>query len=445
MDGELTPDLEALPPRATRQRLIALAAAVLFAGLVTGVAVVASGGSGKPLPKLPTGSAGATAATGAAAATGATAAAPALAPYGIVRYQVQGTLPALTGSAPAYRLPTASDQAAASRLAIALGLHEKPASNGSGLSVSSGTQTLTIFDGPGVPWSFGTGSVGFGGGVVSSGAASSGTAAPPPTAVPAPTCPMPPCPPGALCAQVCQPPTTVPRPADLPTSTQAEQIARTTAAAAGFAVANADVTVMTNDYSVSVELAPRAGGLPTSGYSWVFDLGSKGAIEDARGYLAPPVKLGSYPLAGTTVGITRLQQGMGVGPRPMMGAAEPAIAYPICAPSADCPERTVTVTGVHLVLADEGGDLVPAYVFTDATGTVGVVPATTDSYLEVPATVVAPKGVPLPAPGGPMTVPAHAPVNPGGPIIVPSPVVAGSSPCASSPPPGRAAPTSCKG
>jgi hypothetical protein len=204
---------------------------------------------------------------------------------------------------------------------------------------------------------------------------------------------------------------------------------------------------------VSVEMAPRAGGLPTSGYSWVFDLGSKGAIVDARGYLAQPVKLGSYPLAGTTVGITRLQQGMGVGPRPMMADATPAIAYPVCAPSASCPVRTVTVTGVHVALADEGGYLVPVYVFTDSSGPVGVVPAATDAYLQVgpvPTTLIPPKVAPVPvpapapAPGAPGSPPPTGSVNPGGPItITPSPALAG--PCGSPPPSGSVAPTTCKG
>jgi hypothetical protein len=220
------------------------------------------------------------------------------------------------------------------------------------------------------------------------------------------------------------------------------------ASAAGFAVADADITVTESTYSVSVELAPRLDGLATSGFSWVFDLGSKGVVQDARGYLASPQKLGSYPLAGTAVGLTRLQKGMGVGPEPMMGAAGAAIAYPVCSPRTHCPVQTVTITGVHLAVADEGGYLVPVYVFTDATGTAGVVPATTDAYLETPSTsptptttAIAPKGS-LPPLYGPTGLPTK--VNPGGPVVTPTANSPATAPCGSQPPPGSAAPDLCR-
>ncbi len=446
MDGELTAELEPPSPPRTRQRLVALAVAVLFVGAVAGGAVAASRGGTKPLPKLPL-------APAPSSGAGAAIATPALAPYGIVKYEVQGTLPALSGNAPAYRLPAVLDPRSASRLASALGMHGSFVTSGEGTALTSGARTLTISDGPGLPWSYGS-AVAYATGTASataSGGASGSTngstiASPPVAPPPATACPMPPCPSNALCASVCEPPTTLPRPVDLPSSADAEKIARATATAAGFDVTNDDVTVTTGDYSVSVELAPRLNGLPTSGFSWEFDLGSKGVIDDARGYLAKPAKVGNYPLAGTVVGLARLRQGMGVGPQPMMAEALPAVAYPVCAPSANCPLRTVAVTGVRLELADDLGYLVPAYVFTDASGTAGRVPATADAYLQLPNPVTPTtggggKGVPSPAP-----VPQPAStgsVNPGGPIVT-APAV-GSSPCGSQPPPGSAAPSSCKG
>jgi hypothetical protein len=460
MDGE-TADLEAPPPRWSRQRLTALAVAGVFVAAVTGIAVFAAAG-GHRLPKLPAVN---SASSGAAGST----AAPALAPAYGVRYEIQGTLPVLGGTAPAYRLGSAFSPSAGDRLAAALGLHGKFVAGGDGWQLTDGNRTLTIFNGPGLPWSFGT-DVAFatGGGVTVSGsvavagvshAGSVAIALPTPTTViarttlvapgavpPVTACPRPPCPPNALCPQVCVP-TTPPRPADLPTLAAAEQIARTTAAAAGFSAADADVAIDTG-YVVLVDLAPRVGGLPTSGWSWSFDLGSKGTIQNAHGYLAQPARIGNYPLAGTVVGVTRLQEGMGVGPRPLMAAAGPTVAFPVCAPSANCPARTVTITGVHLALANGAGDLVPAYVFTDASGNaVGTVPATTDTYLApsaivpgVATTGAGAKGVPVPEPAqvAPAAQPVGpAPVNAGGAV--------GSTPCGSNPPPGQAAPFSCKG
>jgi hypothetical protein len=451
MDPELTEDLEAAPPpRWTRQRLIALAVAVLFVGAVAGIAFAATGGGGPaPLPKLPVGASSSEQAT---ASTGAVA--PGLAPFGVVRYELRGALPALAGSAPAYRLGDAFNQGAAGRLAAALGLHGTLRAGGQGWILTDGDRTLSISNAPGLPWWLEPGAVAGGVvGVTRTGVATAGsaTAAPLPTTVPPPgtpppaACPMPVCPPNALCAQLCGPPTP-PRTADLPTTAAAERLARSTAAAAGLAVSDADATV-TEGSTVAVALAPRLGGVPTSGWSWTFDLGSRGAIQDASGFLAPASRIGNYPLAGTATGFVRLQQGIGVGPRTMLGVAEPDLAYPACAPVSGCPApQTVTVTGVHLALANEGGYLVPTYVFTNAAGqSVGAVPAATDAELQppaavpgVPTTVVLPKGVPVP-----QTAPATLPT----PATQPAPAIqtAPSSPCGPQPPPGSAAPNSCKG
>jgi hypothetical protein len=445
--------------------------AALFVAAVTGVAVAASGGGSQPLPKLPALDANSSTAS-------ASTASPALAPYFGVQYRVQGTLPALGGTAAAYRTSTNFDQAAADRLAAALALHGTFVAAGDGWVLTQGTETLSVSNGPGLPWSFGT-NVGFAEG---GSAAVAGTAVPEPTTVPAAfprttlvpagpprttivvrggsspaVCAPPPCPPGSLCPDVCVP-TTVPRPADLPSSADAQRIASRAAAAAGLSLTGADVTVL-DGFLVSVELAPRLGGVPTSGWSWMFDLGSKGAIQDAHGYLGQPAKIGNYPLAGSSVGLARLEQGIGFGPRPLTAEAGPAIAYPACRPGVQCPVHTIAITGVHLTLANAGGYLIPAYAVTDPSGpTVGAVPATTDAYLGTPTprlvttTAVYPKGVPVPAtavvppglPAAPPAPPATSSVD-GVPTTT---IVAGeaqSSPCGAPPPPGSAAPTACRG
>jgi hypothetical protein len=466
MDGEPTAELEAPHPRWTRQRLAALTAAALFVAAVTGVAVAASGAGRQPLPKLPALD------TNSSAAANSTTAAPSLAPYLGVQYRVQGTLPALDGAAPAYRVSANFDHAAANRLAAALGLHGTFASAGDSWQLTQGAQTLSISNGPGLPWWFGT-NAGFATGAA---AAATAVAVPPsstprlttilppttelsvspkttlvPSIPPTAICGAPTCPPGAECPQVCVP-TTVPRPADLPSVADAERIATRTAAAAGFPVAGADVSGH-EALLVTVELAPRLGGVPTSGWSWTLDVGSKGAIQDAHGYLSQLAKVGNYPLAGSAVGLARLEQGIGIGPRPLTAEVRPAVAYPVCRPDVHCPVHTITITGVHLTLANALGYLIPAYAFTDPSGTtVGMVPATTDAYLVTPnpvpgvaTTAVYPRGVPVPRPpSAPQAPPATSSVY-GAAATTTVLGAAQSGPCGAPPPPGTEAPTSCRG
>src|SRR4051794_21944396 len=139
-----------------RQRTIALGAVALFAAAVVGVAVFAghdrsstkSADSTKALAKLPVTPA-ATGAPGAAIARGGPdRPEPAVPP----EYRVQGTLPTLAASAPAYRLAGPPSTADAGRLAAALGLHGAVQSADGQFVAADGTRRLVVPQTAGASW-----------------------------------------------------------------------------------------------------------------------------------------------------------------------------------------------------------------------------------------------------------------------------------------------------
>lgn len=229
---------------------------VVLAGIVAGAAAIAAvagtdgGGGPSRLPALAFGS----------AATGGAAEAKALFPFpGEVRYEVKGTLPDLSGTAPAWTVGADVDLARVRELARALGLGGDVKSVPDGWVVRDGSRQLTVTRVPGLPWFYASSApepcpepqtppgsepgpdqpVGSGpsacvvaepgvaatgsGGVDSGGAgeepatgsadrsrAQTVPAEPGEQQAPTYTCPPPPCPEGAACeAPPCPPPTTL--------------------------------------------------------------------------------------------------------------------------------------------------------------------------------------------------------------------------------------------
>lgn len=122
---------------------------VVLAGIVAGAAAIAAvagtGGGGGPsrLPALAFGP----------AATGGAAEAKAAFPFpGEVRYEVKGTLPDLSGTAPTWTVGEDVDLARVRELARALGLAGDVESGPDGWMVRDGPRQLTVTRAPGLPW-----------------------------------------------------------------------------------------------------------------------------------------------------------------------------------------------------------------------------------------------------------------------------------------------------
>ena len=145
-----------------RTRAPALAAVVAFALAVAAVTALAGRGGGtdgRHLVKLPVASAGGMSADETAAGA-ATAAAPAarsaIAFPGVqVTYRVEGDLPDLPATAPAYRLASTTTADAVGHLAASLGLVGTPTASGDGWLVRDGGRELRVESAPGLPWYLG--------------------------------------------------------------------------------------------------------------------------------------------------------------------------------------------------------------------------------------------------------------------------------------------------
>jgi hypothetical protein len=233
-------------------------------------------------------------------------------------------------------------------------------------------------------------------------------------------CEAPPCPPDAVCtAPACpdEPYVEPERPADMPSKTEAEGIARGLFTRLGVELEGATVRVEDGFSQWYVTVEPAIDGLPTTGFTWQAGIGPKGAIAHAGGWLDDPEHTDDYPLAGTDAALERLRTGGGWygGAMPMAAtrdAAEPAIAID-CPPEADCAPAepvVVKITGVKLGLQfspvfDERGNqtgalLIPTYLFETSTDAYPLpVIAVADEYLpEPPAPVqIDPMPVDLPA------------------------------------------------
>lgn len=337
-----------------------------------------------------------------------------------VEYRTDGPLDELGGEAPAWKLGQDADLDRIAALAEALGLGAEVVETASGWEVVDGDRRLDVARQPGLPWSYSAtgGSVSGEGrsGSSGSGAVSGGSTPTEPAPDEAVTsdaetpskpgtvdpsrpdetiiCEMPPCPPGTACVQVCPPP----RPEDLPSGEEAEEIAGRILSAGGLDLDQADVRVEDQVSAWLVSADPVVGGLPTVGMASMVSVAGGGDVVFASGWLADPQRGDAYPLVGSSEALRRLQESQPVA---LDGGREPAVGCEGCFPTEPV---VVTVTGVRLGLqlapAIGAGDawLVPAYLFEidgGGPGTEVVALAVADEYLTAPP---APAPEPLPEP-----------------------------------------------
>lgn len=233
-------------------------------------------------------------------------------------YTVQGSLPALTGTAAAYRIATSVPDARVIAAAAALGVHGTPSPS---RLMSDGTMEFSSWIAPGAPFSLTDPTSGSftcqAGGSVSTGVA---VPAPPvvsggPNVAVTPPAPLPtvvPAPAGTYpSALVPSPATCTPAPGTgLPSRASAERTAEDVLRAAGVALGDSvTVTATQTGWDWDVQLTPSFSGVKVDTYTSSVQVGAHGRIDGAFGYLASPVPAGDYPLAGTTVGLERLRQG----------------------------------------------------------------------------------------------------------------------------------------
>lgn len=218
---------------------------------------------------------------GTAGTADAALARPSLYPYGGIVYKAGPDLPALDGSARAYKVTPDPDVA-----------------NGLRAVFSEGSLQI---DSTSLFWSYSTGS---GSGVASSGVAVA-------------------CAPDAVDCPV--PPTTIPqRPADLPSHDDAKALALDLLQRAGIDTSSVAVTV--DDYTTqwSVRVDPIVDGTTTQGFGTNVTIGDHGVIEYANGVAGRVEPADEYPLIGTKTAIDLLNQGRGfIGPVPLAAAGGP--------------------------------------------------------------------------------------------------------------------------
>jgi hypothetical protein len=358
----------------------------------------------------------------------------ALFPYGGIVYKGGANLPALDGSARAYKV-SGTDAGAARRLADAFGFNGIAPDADS--TFINGDSQLTISRSG--FWGYTRQSSG--GDVSSSGVA---VACAPDT-----ECPV--------------PPTTTPQhPAGLPSQEEAKATAIELLQRAGIDTDKATVSVDDFVTQWSVRVEPVVDGLPTEGMTTTVTIGVGGVVDYANGIFGRPQASDEYPLIGTGAAIDRLNKGEGfVGPRPLMGAAEDATAAsgppdpgpagsepgsgaaggepgsvapgePVPPPACDTtipsdvpcapepvpppdtgtiappPPQEITITGAEQILlyaasyTGEESWLVPAYRFATDQGVGPSVLAIDDSFLTPPDQVPSGKG--SIDSGGPVTI-----------------------------------------
>ena len=355
-----------------RNRIVLLAVVIglLVGAAGVGLLVVTDTDDGTSvaadLPKLPIGAYGER--TMAAAADSMLA--------GPVEWRVRGELPDLDDHATAYELraPTA---AAKERLLGAfpddLSVRVAPDGSWNGPAYDMNDCTVTTREGPpDAP--------------VACSSASSGVA----TAV--------------ACApdQPCEPP---PPPADLPSESEAKEIALRTLERAGIDTSGSmEAYGPADGWNITTE--PRVDDRRVFGLGTYLQIGAKGKIVSAGGRLVTTDAIGDYPLVTTAKGFERLKEQGGSGPGVLRGGPEPAIAIAPGEPVPDGgpPQPIVrTITGVTLGLQPTfGGEtnyLAPVFLFETDDGGVVPVPAVVDELLQQPGGAGVPEPAPVPEPG----------------------------------------------
>jgi hypothetical protein len=261
-------------------------------------------------------------------------------PWPRVTYRLGGPLPNLPEEGRAWRLGDSADAGRVAALAAALGLGGQPREEANGWVLRDGRRALVVHKLAGVPWTYGAGILSpcplrTGGGPYRPGA-------------------------GAACldpdAPVVSPPVAPARPfppRDLPSPAEAERVARDVAARAGLDLDGAGIRVTRGFASRTVTITPAVGGQPTAGFAWRIDVGAKGVVQHAAGWLATPAPADTYPLIGVEQGFEQLKKSGAFGP--IARAEAPAVELDPCpaggkVPCTSLPARVATVTGARLGL-----------------------------------------------------------------------------------------------
>ncbi len=272
-------------------------------------------------------------------------------------YRVKAPLVDPGATAPGYRLASTTTPEAVAGLAQGLGLDGPVTEEDGGWAVASGDRRLVVRAEPGLPWFLGPCPARGG----------DGRRAPEPgggcadlhvDVGPAVCDAAPPCPP-------------TPPPTDfyfhgppLPSLAEADQVAQRAFEGLGRDVLQVDADPY-RFASVSghlpywvASMAPGLGGLRIDGRVHELGFGAGGWIAFGQGGLGRADRIGDYPLVGVDAGLRRLNG--------RAAAAVAAAAARCAASAATCgapPPPQRTVTGVHLVLDEVGGYLVPTYEF----------------------------------------------------------------------------------
>ncbi len=345
----LTLDSDATSPRRRAPRsLWAVLAAVV---LTVGALVVTSSSDDAQSRGLPVALAAAPTAEG-----GGSRAADSMLAW--ITYVAGPDLPALGGSAPAYRLVGSADAAAVRRLADALGVEGEPVGDGSSWSVTGSAGTLEVQPGAGAQWYFSSGSDGAGGAGTTSNQSSPGCEEISYDGHPCKGAVDLPCPEGEECStpaapgcapqpdgrEICEDPAPSgckgdepspcpveppppPPPVDLPNEDEARAIALDLLAATGLDTDGADVSVE-EPYDVwYVTVEPRLGDVP-SGLLHSVAVGSGGEIRSANGFVATPEPAGDHPVLDTRAAIDRANQDRAEGSPAILHGDTPRAVEP---------------------------------------------------------------------------------------------------------------------
>ena len=190
-------------------------------------------------------------------------------------------------------------------------------------------------------------------------------------------------------------------PTGLPDTATAEAATRDIAAAAGFDPATLALQTHADTWRVEVEATPQVGGRSTSWFATSVSFGQDGAVTAASGFLATPMRVGTYPLVGLDAAIDRLNRGADLAP-----GVEGTFA-----------------TGGATVVTDSAGAPAPT-VADDSTDTGAAVPVPpTDSAVSASTSTVIAPSVTTSGPDATASVPGGDATEPTG-SVVPAPVEA---------------------
>ena len=233
-------------------------------------------------------------------------------PYRPMIYVPAKDLPALSGSAHAWRLTGAEpDATAVARLGAALGLRGSPQPSADGgwtMGPALGPELrVTSVGVRSWSWSYA------GSATVSSPGITCARPLPATrsigpndqVATPCPTLPAP------------------PPPVDVPNAADAERQVRALLGRAGVDLTGWRVTATGDDSSATVTAAPVLDGMAVEGLAVTVSLGSHGTVTYGAGFFGTPTRGDAYPLIGTRAAVAQLSEGelLGGGVEPMMGVA----------------------------------------------------------------------------------------------------------------------------